>query len=507
MAALDLSPEGIQAALAEHGIEATDEMSFADQLREAGIGQAYYDSLTPQLRALVPYSASLFLRPKQRLSLAARYRIIVFLAGRGWGKTYSGAAWLKQQIFEEGCRVVAVVGQAHKDVYGVMLRGPAGLFNMLPPELWPTKDAETGALVFPDGQQMFVMYGDHFERIRGFEFEAVWIDEFAKYRDPTLMWQTIMPAIRGKRKDRKSPITLFTTTPKPNATLRRFKQRFINGDDKVLIVPGSTMDNAKNLDEGFLEELIEEHPPGTRKYRQEVMGELLDETEDSLWTLESFRTYTPPALVDEEGVVRDARDQIVIDWDAAVSEMSRVVISVDPAGTNSKYDDEGDMTGIIVVGVRASDKRAVVLWDHTLKDRPEVWGEKVVTAYHKYQADCVIGEVNYGGDMVRANIHAIDDRIPYRPVRASRGQTKSKRAAPAATLYTRGKVLHLRVQGGDGRQPLAPLEDQMCQMCEDDYYGPRSPDRVDALVWALTYLFRLDKDKRNVAGPITSKKR
>jgi predicted phage terminase large subunit-like protein len=265
--------------------------------------------------------------------------------------------------------------------------------------------------------------------------------------DPSSIWDMAQFGLRiGKR-----PRWLVTTTPKPIKLLRELLAR--EGRD-VVVTRGSTLDNRENLAPGFIKTILDRYE-GTRLGRQEINAELLVDVPGALWT-------------------RDTIDRANGQWQ--LPDLKRVVVAIDPSGT-SGADDNGDEVGIIVAGKGVDDK-FYVLADKTCKLSPDGWGRVAVAAYREFKADRIIAEKNFGGAMVRHVIQTVDPRVSYRDVVASRG--KIARAEPVAALYEQGKVRHAC--------SMVQLEDQMCAFTSEGFIGDGSPDRVDALVWALSEL-------------------
>jgi phage terminase large subunit-like protein len=245
----------------------------------------------------------------------------------------------------------------------------------------------------------------------------------------------------------EAPQQLLTTTPKPVPLLRRLMK-----DPSVRVTRMRTAGNAANLAPGFMA-AVEARYGGTRLGRQELDGELIEDRQDALWKRAQLEEITT----------------------AGTAGLTRIVVAVDPSATAGRG---SDACGIVVAGL-AGDGTGVVLADGTIeKAGPTQWAAAAVGLYHRYEADCIVAEVNQGGDMVAAVIRTVDPLVPVKPVRARRG--KWLRAEPVAALYEQGRVRHA------ARMPA--LEDEMCDFGRDGLSGGRSPDRVDALVWALTEL-------------------
>lgn len=364
-------------------------------------------------------------------------------AGRGFGKTRAGAEWVREQVYA-GCKRIALVGETYKDLVEVMCFGDSGLASVFPPHEAPKIVANPNVQVtFHTGAIALGYNATQPAQLRGPQFDAAWCDELAKWRYARETWDMLQFGLRlGQR-----PQALVTTTPRPIPLLRE-----IMAHPTTVVTRGSTFDNAANLAGSFLERIREQYE-GTRLGRQELFAEMLDDLPGALWTREDFDKHR----------VREAPD------------MQRVVVAIDPSGTSG--DDEGDSVGIVIAG-RGVDGRGYVLADRTCRLSPLGWGRRAVEAYHEFRADRIVAERNFGGAMVEHVIRTTEQGVSYREVVASRG--KVVRAEPVAALYEKGRVSHV---GG-----FPDLEDQCCQIGPDGYIGEGSPDRADALVWALTEL-------------------
>jgi len=300
-----------------------------------------------------------------------------------------------------------------------------------------------GTVLFKNGVKVHCFGADNRDAGRGKNLAGAWLDEFAMWPYPAETWaEGLAPSLRiGDR-----PRVVVTTTPKPIKILRDWVKR---QDGSVYVTTGSTFDNASNLSESALEELQERYA-GTRTGRQELYGEILEDIEGALWTMKT---------IENSRITDDPTD------------LARVVVAIDPAVTAHE---ESDETGIIVAG-RNGKGQAFVLADYTFKGTPLDWAQRAVDAYHTHQADGIVVEVNNGGDMIPAVIRQVDPTVPIREVRATRG--KKLRAEPIAAFYEQGRVHHVGV--------FDKLEEQMTTWTPE---LPKSPDRLDALVWALTEL-------------------
>ena len=388
-------------------------------------------------------------RPEQ-LEPAGNWNIWVALAGRGWGKTRAGAEWVRHRI-RSGDKIVHCVAPTKGDVRRVMVEGDSGLLNVC----WsgdetyrgkhigfPVWSPTNNSLTWENGAKAVFFSAEDPERLRGPQAYSAWCDELCAWRNAQDTWDMMMFGLRlGKH-----PKVFVTTTPKTTKLIRT-----ILDDEKTTISTGSTYDNAANLADTFLDAVRKTYE-GTRLGRQELYAEILDEASGALWN----RTLLAKCEIEKD----------------EVPNLSRIVVSIDPAITSNA---ESDMTGIVVAGVD-QEGIAYVLEDHTGRYTPQQWAAKAVELYHKHMADRVVAERNQGGDMVRHTLHTEDENLPVKLVHASRG--KMARAEPVSALYEQNKVKHVR--------GLNDLEDQMVQWEPLGSIG--SPDRLDALVWALTDL-------------------
>jgi len=378
------------------------------------------------------------------------WNIWIILAGRGWGKTRTGAMSALIYALKNPESQVAVVTPTFGDLRRVAFGGVSGILQFLPRDaVLPGKgqgfNASANEIKLHNGSKIIGFAATEPDRLRGPQFHAAWCDEIAAWRYPDAFDQLMFGLRLGK-----NPRCIITTTPKPTPIIRQLMER-----KNTVITRGSTFENSDNLAPAALQQLQEKYG-GTRLGRQELEAELLDDTEGALWSY---------------GQIEMAR---IHDDDKA--EIHRTVIAVDPAVTSGESSDE---TGIIVAAMGA-DGRYYVLDDVSGRMSPDTWGRAAVDAYYKYSADRIVAEVNNGGDLVERLIRAVDDNVPYTAVTASRG--KMVRAEPIAALYEQNKVRHV------GSFPQ--LEDQMTTFVGGTN---KSPDRLDALVWALTELSRSNR--------------
>ena len=370
------------------------------------------------------------------------WRVWLIRAGRGFGKTRAGAEWISEIARTTPDARIALVGATVEDVRRVMIEGEAGLLKVARVDEAVDYRSGAGELVFASGARAAIFSAAAPEKLRGPEHCAAWCDELAKWRYGDAAWDNLMLGLRIG----DTPRAVVTTTPRPIPLL----QRIMTMRDMVE-TRGSSHDNP-HLPASFLA-AIEAQYGGTRLGRQEIAGELLTDVVGALWSrsmLEACRVAAAPKLV-------------------------RTVVAVDPPASV-----DGDACGIIAVGLGA-DGRGYVLEDASVRGlSPEGWARAVARCADRHQADRVIAEKNQGGNMVASVLRAADAGLPLALVHASQG--KVKRAEPVATLYEAGKVSHV------GAFP--DLEDELCGfVIGGGYDGPgRSPDRADALVWALEEL-------------------
>ena len=373
------------------------------------------------------------------------WTVWLMLGGRGAGKTRAGAEWVRALAAraDAASMRVALVGETLADARAVMVEGVSGLLAVHPPEARPLFEPSKRQVTWPNGAIAQLFSAEDPESLRGPQFSAAWCDELCKWRHPEQTWDMLQFGLRLGAHPRQ----VVTTTPRPTKLLKA-----LIADPLTAVSRVSTEANEANLAPGFLEAIVGRYR-GTRLGRQELDAELLEDRADALW----------PRDVIERTRVR------------AAPELRRVVVAVDPpAGSGPS----SDACGIIVAGA-GEDDRGYVLADWTReRASPLDWAGAVIAAYRRYEADRIVVEVNQGGELVETVIRQIDRTVPVRSVRAMRG--KWLRAEPVAALYEQGRVSHAGA--------LPELEDEMCDFGPDGLSGGASPDRVDALVWALTDL-------------------
>jgi len=379
-------------------------------------------------------------RPQQ-LPPEGNWFVWLILSGRGWGKTFTGAGWLIEKALENPGVETAVVAPTYTDVRRTCVEGPSGILKSLAPNQLKFYNRSNGQITLANGSKIHMISADEPDRARGLNLAYAWCDEFASWRYEQTWTEGLVPALRIGA----NPQVCITTTPRPTKLIKEFVNRT---DGSIVVTRGSTFDNAANLSEAALHELKVRYE-GTRIGRQELYGEIVDEVDGALWTVQMIDSQRVPGY----------RDFV------------RVVVAVDPAVTSGE---DADETGIVVVG-KGADGRAYVLADRSCRDTPLGWANRVKQAYDEFGADRVVAEVNQGGDMVESIIKQVDPLMAFRSVRAKVG--KKLRAEPVAALYEQGRVSHIGY--------FDKLEEQMTTWVMD---SGTSPDRLDALVHGITEL-------------------
>lgn len=393
-------------------------------------------------------------RAKQ-LPPPGEWLVWLILAGRGFGKTRSGAEYVKEFLLTHPGSRAALVAASFADGRDAMVEGESGLLGVLSPSQLRGGDAESawnrssGELHLANGSRARIYSAEKPAQLRGPQHHVAWADEAAKFADAhrgatqDTTWSNLLFGLRlGAH-----PRCVVTTTPKPLQLIRD-----LIADPQTVVVRGSSHENLANLAPTFASQIVAAYE-GTRLGRQELYAELLEDVPGALWNremLERGRRSSAPELV-------------------------RVVVAVDPALSASEDSDE---TGIIVAGL-GSDGHGYTVADYSLRASPATWAQRAVEAYHAHCADRIVAEVNNGGDMVALTLRSVDAQIPYKAVHASRG--KLTRAEPIAAFYERQLIHHV----GEA-QRFEQLEDQMCNWAPGG--SARSPDRMDALVWAYSEL-------------------
>jgi phage terminase large subunit-like protein len=410
-------------------------------------------SLNPKTARALLNDWEIWARPEQLIPLGD-WRTWLILAGRGFGKTRTGAETVREWI--KKYKLVNLIAATADDARDIMIEGESGILAVCPKGERPLYKVSKRQLEWPNGAKSLIFTADEPERLRGKQHMKLWMDELASWRYAESFDQAMFGLRLGD-----NPQSVVTTTPRPTKIIRDLAR-----DPTSFVTRGSTYDNRANLAPAFFAEIIKKYE-GTRLGRQELNAEILEDNPNALWKrsrIDELRLHKAP------------------------TDMRRIVVGVDPAVTSNEKSNE---TGIIIAGMaRGTDgiDHAYVLEDSSLVASPDAWARKAVYDYHHFGADRIIGETNNGGDLIEVVIRTIDKNVAYKKVTASRG--KAKRAEPIAALYEQGRVHHV------GSFPK--LEDQMCQYDPQDDSGD-SPDRMDALVWALTELMTKPQQEYLVA--------
>ena len=368
------------------------------------------------------------------------YNIQLFLAGRGWGKTLTGAYDLIQYCLINPNSICGVIAPTYGDLKRVCFAGESGLLGILDKELFDESgyNKSDNEITFYNGSKITGFPAIEPDRLRGVQFHRIWCDELASWRYRET-FDNLMMALRLGQ----SPKCIITTTPRPTELI---KELAVRADTKI--IRGSTFDNVANLAPSAIK-MLKERYEGTRLGRQELYAEILEDIEGALFhakNIEQNRVELTPVL-------------------------TRIVVAIDPAVTSNSSSDE---TGIIVAG-RSEDNQYYILEDFSGIFSPDVWIKKAIECYYQFEADRIVCEVNNGGDLIEKLLRVQDVNVPYTSVRATRG--KMLRAEPISALYEQDKVHHVGF--------FKELEDQMTSYTP---YTTKSPDRLDAVVWALTSL-------------------
>jgi len=367
----------------------------------------------------------------------------LILAGRGFGKTRTGAEWIRENVESGKAGRVALIGEDAGDVRDVMIEGESGILAKSPPWFKPKYTPSKKKVEWPNGAKALVFADKDPETLRGPQHDLAWIDELAKFPNQDVTWDNLMFGLRlGSH-----PRVCITTTPRPTKLIKLLRK-----DPSFVFTFGSTYRNMDNLSAAYRN--IVKRYEGTRLGKQELHAEILEDTPGALWTLETIEIWR--------------------DLAARIEDMDRVVVAIDPSVSSGENAAEA---GIIVCAskVISGERHGFVFADRSIQGSPSVWAGEAISAYNRFSADRIIAETNNGGEMVEAVLRNVDSSVSYNSVHASRG--KLTRAEPISALYERGLIHHVGV--------FTELEDQMTTWVP----GEKSPDRMDALVWGLTELF------------------
>ncbi|MBL4766514.1 MAG: DNA-packaging protein [Rhodobacteraceae bacterium] len=383
-------------------------------------------------------------RPNQ-IAPDGDWDIWLALAGRGFGKTRMGAEWVKEKVESGQAKRIALIAETAADARDVLVEGESGLLSIYPDGQGPLYEPSKRRLTWKNGAVATLFNATEPNQLRGPQYDLAWSDELAKWRYARETWDQLQFGLRLG----DNPQQIVTTTPRP---IEIVKAIIAGREGEVVITRGNTMENASNLAAKFLRKIKLKYE-GTRLGRQELNAEILGDIPNALWTLANIDLFRIPS---------------------APETLDRIVVAVDPAITNT---DRSDEHGIVACGSLGHE--GYVLEDASIKGSPEEWARAAITCYDDWHADCIVVEVNQGGDMVAATIRTIRQYIPIHEVRATRG--KHVRAEPISSLYQQGRIHHVGA--------FVELENQMTMMTSAGYEGEGSPDRLDALVWGMTELF------------------
>jgi phage terminase large subunit-like protein len=432
----------IQTTLSNTGIRSPADFFLSLPLE---IRQERWSALTEVDQEALAYEWEPFWARPEQLMPPGPWTYWLIKAGRGWGKTRSGAECVR--IWVRTSRYVNLIAPTADDARDVMIEGESGILAICPRGERPLYVPSKRRLEWPNGSRSLIFSADEPERLRGKQHAKLWCDELAAWRYPE-SWDQAQFGLRLGA----NPQCVVTTTPRPTPVVKELMRH-----PACVITGGASYENRANLADAFFATIVKKYE-GTRLGRQELNAELLDDNPGALWQrkqIDATRIGTLPSL-------------------------KRIVIGVDPAVTSREDSDE---TGIIAVGIGAAPAGSAVAGEHyfvfadaSLIGTPDAWARAAVRLYHESKADRLIAETNNGGEMVELTIRTVDANVSYKAVTASRG--KQVRAEPIAALYEQGRVHHVG--------SLPKLEDQMCDW--DPLTSPFSPDRMDALVWALTEL-------------------
>jgi phage terminase large subunit-like protein len=387
----------------------------------------------------------LWARKRQLPPENMNFRTWLILGGRGAGKTRAGAEWIRALAlgtFEptfKRCTRIAIVAPNFHEARTVMIEGVSGLLAVHHDDERPVYEPSRRLITWGNGTIAQVFSAEEPDSLRGPQFDAAWCDEMAKWKKGSDVWTNLQMALRLG----EVPLAAVSTTPRPTKLIRELMK---DADTVVTRMP--TSENGAFLSASFLKDMTKRYA-GTRLGRQELEGELINDDPDALFRrdlIEKFRLRQAP-------------------------ELTRVVVAVDPPATSGKH---ANACGIVCAGL-GKDGRCYVLDDVSAKRlKPAQWALRVLSLYETRNADRIVVEVNQGGEMVEAVLRQVDPNASLRKVTATKAKTA--RAEPVAALYEQGRVSHV------GAFP--ELEDEMCTAIDDG----KSPDRLDALVWAVTDL-------------------
>jgi len=415
--------------------------------------QEFIEKLTDEDFIKLKYDWSFWGRTSQQepKELGQNEKFIwLILAGRGFGKTRSLVEWVIKKIRYEDYKYISIVGAASDEVRTIMIEGESGLLECSPPDFMPDYKPSKKQIVWPNGAVGTIFYGTEPEKSRGAQSDLIWVDELAKFRYGQ---ETIDNLLLGLRLG-KNPLIAISTTPKPTKVIKELARR-----QDCLVIKGSTYDNISNLAKPFIQTIITKYK-GTRLGRQEIEAEILDDNPNALWK--------------REWLDRDRESRKV--------DCFKLIVAIDPPGTEPTEEKEATECGLVVVGIGKAlpgmqwqkENHFYVFDDLSLQASPTGWAKEAIGGNNKYRGDGLVAEKNFGGVMVKSTIKNVDSKVTVHEVHASRG--KYVRAEPVSALYEQGRVHHIGT--------FSELEDELCEWEP----GNKSPNRLDALVWGVTFL-------------------
>lgn len=391
---------------------------------------------------------------KEQIPPLGNWFIWIIMAGRGFGKTFSGANWIIDEHIQGEAKNSAIIAATAADMRRFCIEGPSGVMAQAPNWFYPDYQPSKSKLIWPNGTETQLYTSEKPDRLRGPNHDRAWCDELSYWRYLEDAWDNLMMALRYGQNVK----AVVTMTPRPVKAVRELLKR--EGQD-VVVTRGSTMDNKENLSDIFLKNIQDQYG-GTRKGRQEIQGELLEEAEGALWShglLDLYRVSETPQL-------------------------TKTSVAIDPSTTGGEKADEAG----IMVGGKDKFGHGYLLADYSRRASPQKWAEKAVEAYDFHEANDIVAEKNQGGEMISSMIHNINPHIKVHLVHASKG--KVARAEPVSMLDEQGKLHHV------GSFPA--LEDEMCNFVPGDIN--ESPNRVDARVWLFTHLLIGRKGRAGALG-------
>lgn len=389
------------------------------------------------------YDWSFFARTNQLPPVNIGWYIWLILTGRGWGKTRTAAEWIRKQVESGYDGRIHLIGPTAADVRDTMVEGESGILAVCPPWNMPKYEPTKRRITWPNGARVTTFSAEIPDRLRGPQCGLIWADEVASWQYPEETWDMAMFGFR-----KGTPRGVVTTTPRPIPLIKDLVTT-----KGVVITKGNSYENRENLAEIYYETIIKKYE-GTRLGEQEIHAKILEDTPGALWTLDTIAAHRCSYEKFKE------------------IELVRIAVAIDPAVTSTKTSNE---TGIIAGGIDA-DGEGYVLADGSGIMSPIAWARQAIKIFAALKADRMVAEVNNGGDLVESNIRAVSPMIPYQKVWASRG--KRTRAEPISSLYERGLIHHVGI--------FPKLEDEMTTWDAED--GSDSPNRIDALVWLMTFL-------------------